>query len=84
MYQEKVSHPVLCVCPDPLLLKAKVNNVPPAQSICTTAPFQIISQRLTGFDSNFCIIEEEMKPNFQPTYYSQIKLFFSCSHAPLK
>lgn len=54
--QGKVSHPdVLSVCPDPLL-KAKVDNTPPAQSICTTVPFQIISQVLAAFDHNFCII----------------------------
>lgn len=56
MYQEKMSHPVLGVLTPPPLLKAKVDNMPPAQSTCTTVPFQIISQLLTGFCHNFCII----------------------------
>lgn len=56
MHQEKESHSVLGVCPDPLLLKAKVDGKPLAQSICTAVPFHIISQMLTGFVHNFCII----------------------------
>lgn len=56
IHQEKESHSVLGVCPDALLLKAKVDGKPPAESICTVVPFQIISQMLTGFDHNFYII----------------------------